>query len=76
MSLKLSIRPREGLKLKDPATGRMLVPDRNTMVDANQFWYRRLRDKDVVEMKAEKPTEEKKKKVSRSQKSEDNSDSK
>lgn len=63
---RLLIRPKKGLKIINPVTGRPLAADSTTAVDANQFWFRRVRDGDVME---EKPG--KTKPVLRNKKSDD-----
>ena len=77
MAEKLLIRPKEGLIVKDPRNGMPLPAERNTAVDANQFWLRRIQAGDVVIGKKEPimPPIEEKKKVFKKKKSEENQDS-
>ena len=57
------IRPKEGLKVRNPLNGLPLPADRNTAVYPTQFWLRRLKDGDVEESKAEEKKVSKKKKL-------------
>ncbi len=43
------IKPRVGLKIRDPFTQRHL-PEEGMMVDVNRFWLRRLEEGDVIEV--------------------------
>ena len=45
---------RPGLVLFDPVTGRQL-PDEGMRVAPQQFWYRRMRDGDVIEAEPPAP---------------------
>ena len=59
MSQRLSIRPKPGLTVKNPLTGLPLPWDRTTMVQATQFWLRRLHAGDVEQVSLEKVLEKK-----------------
>lgn len=55
MSAKTDIKPREGLTILDPKTGRIIPPE-GISVTMNEFWRRRLRDKDIELGKGVKST--------------------
>ncbi len=45
--MKILVKPRAGLRLRDPATGRT-VPPEGAWVTEDNFWRRRIRDGDVT----------------------------
>lgn len=47
MAKILFIKPRDGMKVPDPVTGKPLAKDGETKPDT-AYWRRRLKDKDVV----------------------------
>lgn len=53
----LHIKPAEGLRVVDPATRQPLPPE-GDQVEASTYWYRRLRERDVVELPAGSPPAE------------------
>ncbi len=64
----IKIRPYKGKKIRDPRTGKPLPHDRDVAVIPNSYWLRRLRDKDVYEVKGgSKKSEPKSKKKSSSE---------
>ena len=48
------VKPAEGLIVRDPVTKEAL-PEEGREVPRNQYWNRRLRDKDVLPAKPAKP---------------------
>ena len=48
------IKPKQGLKIPDPALLDFL-PEAGREVEENSYWLRRLRDKDVVKSQSPKP---------------------
>jgi hypothetical protein len=59
--MKTLIKPKEGMKILNPATGRVLSAE-GELVDLSTFWRRRIKDGDVVivEVKKEETLEHKK----------------
>ncbi len=47
ITTKIFVRPRTGLTLRDPKTGRVLPPEGASVVEDN-FWRRRICDGDVT----------------------------
>ncbi|KIX14251.1 hypothetical protein X474_09825 [Dethiosulfatarculus sandiegensis] len=52
------LKPRKGLKVPDPKTGRDLDPQ-GAYVTESIYWLRRLADGDVTSAKKQKPRKEK-----------------
>ncbi|WP_231688309.1 DUF2635 domain-containing protein [Dethiosulfatarculus sandiegensis] len=55
---KIFLKPRKGLKVPDPKTGRDLDPQ-GAYVTESIYWLRRLADGDVTSAKKQKPRKEK-----------------
>lgn len=52
--MKVVVKPKDGLRVKDPATRRDL-PAAGAEVELDTYWRRRLSDGDVVEVKPAAP---------------------
>jgi len=59
--MKTLIKPKEGIKILNPATGRILSAE-GELVDLSTYWRRRIKDGDVliVEVKKEEILDNKK----------------
>lgn len=52
MKNKIYVKPVEGMIINMPERNNMVLPEDGMYVPKVQFWFRRLRDGDVVEMKS------------------------
>lgn len=56
----IEVKPKDGLKIRNPRDGRPLPTDRTTRVEVNQYWVRRIQCGDVYECSDEDKQEPKK----------------
>lgn len=54
----MTVKPREGVKVRDPLSKRHIPESGIEVPDSDSYWHRRLQDGDVVQV--EKPTEQSK----------------
>ena len=45
----ITVKPKSGLKIRNPRDGRPLPADRTTRIEINQYWMRRLKCGDIEE---------------------------
>jgi hypothetical protein len=50
---KVFIKPKEGIKVRDPHT-KQYLPEEGAFVELSSYWKRRLKDGDVIEEKLPK----------------------